>query len=513
VGELGASCVLCFWDGWTLLSKVSESRTACTAVLILALALGIRLAAASGWQARLADERAFAFGDSGSYWVLAQRWVRGETYRYGIDQSCAFRTPGYPLMLAALLWLVGDDPPVLVGRWLGCVCGTVAVGLVMRLGLQLFDRTTACVAGLLTSLLPDAVGMSIWVLSEAPFVPCMLGQLSCWIAAERAGSGRGWWSWMILAGIANGFAILMRPSWLLFVPMVAGLSAVLGCFGLLGVWAPTGRRAAAVGQPSSPAGPPVRQDGDGTEADLFKLTSEQLGHGRWKSPSPLLAQQSSRILATASGMLLVTGLVLLPWWIWTYRQTGTWVVTTLQTGASLYDGWRPGADGGSDMRFVEPMFRSLLAQEAVSPPPAGSPPLEVRFDRYLHAQAVAWAKAHPNEVVRLMGIKFMRMWSPWPHAAELQSWPVRATVLVGYVPVLMAALWGVSITWRRGWNYWLCWLPAIYFTGLHLIFASSIRYRQPAMVCLVVLAAATLSQLYQRRLEGRLDAPRDRLSG
>jgi hypothetical protein len=29
----------------------------------------------------------------------------------------------------------------------------------------------------------------------------------------------------------------------------------------------------------------------------------------------------------------------------------------------------------------------------------------------------------------------------------------------------------------------------------------------------VVLAAATLSQLYQRRLEGRLDAPRDRLSG
>jgi len=496
-----------------LLSKVSESRTACSAGLILALALGIRLVAASGWQARLADERAFAFGDSGSYWVLAQRCVRGESYRYGIDQSCAFRTPGYPLLLAALFWCVGDDPPVLVGRWLGCVCGVVAVGLVMRLGLQLFNRTTACVAGLLASLLPDAVGMSIWVLSEAPFVPCMMGQLSCWVAAERAGSGRRWWGWMILAGIANGLAILMRPSWLLFVPMVAGLSGLACCFGLLGVGTKTSRRAASVGLPSGPAEPPVRQDGADTEADLVNRASERLRLGGWNSPSRSLAQQSPRILATAGGMLLVTSLVLLPWWIWTYRQTGTWVVTTLQTGASLYDGLRPGADGSSDMRFVEPMFRSLLAQEAVSPPPAGSPPLEVRFDRYLHAQAVAWAKANPAEVVRLTGIKFMRMWSPWPHAAELQSWPVRATVLIGYVPILIAALWAVHVTWRWGWNYWLCWLPAIYFTGLHLIFASSIRYRQPAMVCLVVLAAATLTQLYQRGLEGRLHPPRFRPSG
>ena len=50
--------------------------------------------------------------------------------------------------------------------------------------------------------------------------------------------------------------------------------------------------------------------------------------------------------------------------------------------------------------------------------------------------------------------------------------------------------------WRftpRGWPYVLAWLPAVYFTLLHVVFIGSIRYREPAMLALAVLAAGVIA--------------------
>jgi hypothetical protein len=55
--------------------------------------------------------------------------------------------------------------------------------------------------------------------------------------------------------------------------------------------------------------------------------------------------------------------------------------------------------------------------------------------------------------------------------------------------------------WRyggRGWPYVLCVLPAVYFTGLHVVFVGSIRYRQPAMLPLIVLAAGFIARWLER---------------
>jgi hypothetical protein len=81
------------------------------------------------------------------------------------------------------------------------------------------------------------------------------------------------------------------------------------------------------------------------------------------------------------------------------------------------------------------------------------------------------------------------MWSPLPNASEFQSWLFRLAVLLGYAPVMALAIGGA---WRhapRGWPYALCLVPAVYLTLLHMVFVSSIRYREPAMLPLIVLAA------------------------
>ena len=92
----------------------------------------------------------------------------------------------------------------------------------------------------------------------------------------------------------------------------------------------------------------------------------------------------------------------------------------------------------------------------------------------------------------MAAVKLVRMWNVWPNEAGFSAWPIRLAVALSYAPVLVLGMIGVAGTIRRGWPYVLCWLPAVYFTGLHVIFVSSIRYRQPAMLGLIVLAAGVV---------------------
>jgi hypothetical protein len=186
-------------------------------------------------------------------------------------------------------------------------------------------------------------------------------------------------------------------------------------------------------------------------------------------------------------MLLGLALAMTPWWIRNATVAGRFVPTTLQVGASLYDGMNPDATGASDMAFV-PGFTERVGREPAVP----GEPFEVRLDRRFREEALAFARRNPGKVARLAVVKLYRMWNLWPNEPSLSSWPVRIVVAMSFVPVLLLGLLGAARTVRGGWPYWLCWLPAVYFTGLHVIFVSSIRYRQPAMLGLIVLAAGVV---------------------
>jgi hypothetical protein len=69
-------------------------------------------------------------------------------------------------------------------------------------------------------------------------------------------------------------------------------------------------------------------------------------------------------------------------------------------------------------------------------------------------------------------------------------------------------LWGAAVFCRRGWPYALCLGPAVYVTCLHTVFVSSIRYRHPAMLALIVLAAGvTVAKIPWGRRSGQRRSP------
>jgi hypothetical protein len=186
-----------------------------------------------------------------------------------------------------------------------------------------------------------------------------------------------------------------------------------------------------------------------------------------------------------------TLLIMSPWWVRNFWITGKWVPTTLQVGASLYDGWHAGASGSSDenMDFVLPFIREQQAEDemlATRGIPLEST-LEWRIDRRLKNAAIAWAIENPSDVIRLGLVKLRKTWTPFPVAREISNPAVRWSEAFGYIVIALGGLWGA---WRlrRVDGAWLPLASCLYLAILHAVFIGSVRYRQPGIVLLCPLA-------------------------
>lgn len=481
-------------------AAISSLRPELVGVVVFALA--VRIAAAWVWQFEvLAPGEWLRFGDSHSYWTMASNLWHDGVFQYGSSDSKIFRAPLYPMLLAP--WTGWDHQAptrwgVMGARLMGCVLGAWAVWLVMRMALVLGGPRCAFWAGVFAAIYPGAVAMSIFVLSEAIATPMVLVSLACTLvglehlgrrdagAAKqsasqesreslanqpstkfgRLGSEWGFWGSAMLAGAALGLACLARPSWSLWpafaFPYLAWYLRTNRC------QAPNARGGDRCQAPHGNASIPQNNR-------CQALGVDWIGGGSWMA-------------------LYCAGLVCImsPWWVRNYAITGKFVPTTLQVGASLYDGWHPGASGASDenMDFVLPFLieqkrvDALLAEQGL---PAEST-YEWRVDRRMRDAALAWAWENPSDVIRLGLLKLARMWSPLPQAKEVgQPW-MRWSEAIGYVGLI--ALAGIGAWSRRTLRgAWWTLLPCLYLALLHAIFIGSVRYRQPGVLMLCPCAA------------------------
>lgn len=403
---------------------------------VLCLAFVLRLGVAFYWEAKFAAH-GFHFGDSEGYWTLARAIARGEPYQFGPGGPSVFRTPGYPILLAPLFLVFGDDPPVILARVLGGVLGTLGVFGTWLLARRLFDTRAANLAALAAAVYPGLIALSVPVLSEAAFCGLIPFQLWLWTVSWQASTSRKSVLLALATGLLGAGVTLVRPSWLLFMP--------------------------------------------------FAIVSGFVFRG-----------EKARHVLIATGVMagLIAGMM--PWWIRNACVTGHFVPTTLQVGASLYDGWNPRATGASDMSYV-PAFEAAERQAEADGAIDRHDTFEYRLDRRMRDAAVSWARQHPSEVLRLALVKFVRIWNIWPNEPAFSRPIVRLAVVFTYVPLLLLGLVGAYQAIGRGWPYVLCFLPAVYLTMLHMIFIGSIRYREPAMVGIIVLAAGAIVSLGRRR--------------
>ncbi|MBW3541173.1 MAG: glycosyltransferase family 39 protein [Planctomycetes bacterium] len=202
----------------------------------------------------------------------------------------------------------------------------------------------------------------------------------------------------------------------------------------------------------------------------------------------LVAASRHKLRALAAAALLcVTALaVLAPWAVRNRVVTGHWVLTTLWVGPSLYDGLNPDATGDSDMSFFD---RDALNQRLT----------EYEVDRHYRRKALEFVREHPGRTLELARAKLWRFWKPWPNAEQFQSLPAVTAVAAFFVPLMVLAIVGVWAHRRDARLLALCAAPVLYFSAVHTVFVSSLRYRLPGEYPLCILAAAGLMWFVRRR--------------
>ena len=387
------------------------------------------------------------FPDTNIYWALAGAIRDGEPYEileWRAIPHFALRTPGYPLFLAACRLLFGDRP--LAVRLVQAVLGAVSVWLVYRLAL----RFAAGEENAASSSPPRGWTMPLVAAALAAFNPYYVAT-SALILSEAV------FVPLMLAG-------LWGLAWLWPSPGESPLSSRRAWPWAVAVATGVAWGAAVLVRPSCALLVPA----------VLAAWVAASGRGRRTS-----AVRSAAIVAL--GVIVVMA----PWWVRNARIFGRFVPTALWVGASLYDGLNPRATGASDMDpfLIEPDIWPLE---------------EETQDAVLRARSLAFVRAHPGRALHLAWIKLGRYWSPWPNAEQFRSPVVTLASASFTVPLLTCLALGF---WdrRRDWRALvLLAAPLLYFCALHLVFASSMRYRIPAEVPAVVLAAIGL-----RRIMGR----------
>jgi 4-amino-4-deoxy-L-arabinose transferase-like glycosyltransferase len=400
---------------------------------IVVFALVFRLAYVLG--AKPGD---FPNGDQFYYSVQASMVADGQGFDepFGAkDAQSADHPPMTVLVMALVSW--GNSDPVMRQRLLMAVLGAAVVGMIGLLGMRAIGRRTGLIAAALT-----AVYAAFWmndgvVMSETLSALCIAALLlSVYWYLERPGTGRA-----AVIGLLTGLTVLARSEMLLVIPLVLVPTMLLPRFGA----------------------PPGRVE-------------------RW------------RHLLVAVGVTLAA---LAPWTIYNLGRFDRTVLLSTNEGLTIYGANCPDTYSGRDIGFWS------INCALVYPMPEGVDQSEKSI--IFRQAGLDYIRDNLDRLPAVLVARHLRGWSfPWRLEQMVfwntgegrEPWASWIGIVQYWLLVPVAVAGGVILRRRREVRLLpLVAMPVLVFIVTTLFYGLT-RFRLPAEIAFVVLAAAALDQAW-----------------
>jgi 4-amino-4-deoxy-L-arabinose transferase-like glycosyltransferase len=210
------------------------------------------------------------------------------------------------------------------------------------------------------------------------------------------------------------------------------------------------------------------------------------------TPASLFQRVTLATLVIAIAMV-ISG----PWMMRNLHVVGAPVLNT-NGGFNLYLGNNPAATG---------MFVSIADTPRGPTWEALRKTGEVEASETLKQEAIAWAKSHPAEFAMLALKKVVYFWMPPFHDGKMEQSAaerlVRVLWAIQFLLLVAGAACAVLIGRLRSRKLAILWCAVACYTAVHMLFYVILRYREPIMPILGVMAALTIESLMAGRFQFR----------
>ncbi len=430
------------------------ARKALLVSLLLLAALGVRVAYVEHTPYK-------AVNDAGTYNRLASMMARTGDYDTGSAPDSgaggsrgptAYFPPGYPYSLAAVDLLTGHQPggksAVPAERTGQTVLGTVTVGLIGLVALELFGSTTALVAMALAAFYPVLIEQSGTLVAENLLLVFELAAVWTALRARRAEHP---YRWIAATGVLTGAATLTHQNAILLVIPLAFAAAA--------------------------------------------ATAARLGPNRTR---PRL-----RALAAPTLLIIITGATIAPWTIRNAIELHHLIPVSDETGITLVGTYNPQSAAFGPVPYKWRLF-SKLPEDRQLKRTAGRY-TEVAFGDKLQSQALHYIADHPlspldaawHNTLRLFELEGSYAWHASAQAVGLPT-AVAHTGVVAFWIMGTLALSGLLTHAARACPRWLWAIPML--LGLSVVFVNveTPRFREPIEPFLILLASCAVLALLRR---------------
>ena len=155
-----------------------------------------------------------AFGADGiEFNELGHQVALGHGYELLPGHPTSFRAPGFPLFLAGIYFLAGQNYPLIYLVF--CALGAVASVLTYLVALEMVGPSLALLAAFLAASYINGIYFATVFASESLYLVCF--GLSLWLFLRYLKNGSSWE--LFISALSLGWGILTRPFALLLLPL------------------------------------------------------------------------------------------------------------------------------------------------------------------------------------------------------------------------------------------------------------------------------------------------------